>query len=251
MTRLLRTLVLTLALSSGSTGALVATTASAASAAAQDTTAVAINTHDGASVFRLAFHVVRVVNGVVDQGNAAAAVSSCTDCQTVALAFQVVLVMGDASTVTPTNLAIAYNQDCSYCVTYAAATQIVLGTDGIVRLSPEGQRRLNELRQRLRTLQGEELTLNELEAAVAAARTELKAIFATELLPAGPPDGASATASGEASTTTTTTTSTSAQGSSTTTTIERTTTTTSAPASTTTTTSSTTTSSPSTTTSAP
>lgn len=43
--------------------------------------AVAVNTMDGATVFRLAFSVLMVANGVVDQTNTAYALASCTDCQ--------------------------------------------------------------------------------------------------------------------------------------------------------------------------
>lgn len=158
-----------------------------APAAAQDSVAVAVNTRDGASVFRLAFHITRVMGDVVDQGNAAVAASSCTECQTVALAFQVVLVMGDPETITPTNLALSYNQDCLSCTTYASATQLVLGTDGVVRFTPEGNRRLAELRERLNRLRTEELTIEQLNAEVEAVQAELRDILATELLPAGQP----------------------------------------------------------------
>lgn len=158
-----------------------------APAAAQDSVAVAVNTRDGASVFRLAFHITRVMGDVVDQSNAAVAASSCTECQTVALAFQVVLVMGDAETITPTNLALAYNQDCLSCTTYASATQLVLGTDGVIRFTPEGNRRLAELRERLNRLRTEELTIEQLNAEVEAVQEELRDILATELLPAGQP----------------------------------------------------------------
>lgn len=172
-----------------------------ATAAAQDSVAVAVNTRDGASLFRLAFHITRVMGDVVDQGNAAVAASSCSECQTVALAFQVVLVMGDAETITPTNLAIAYNQDCLSCTTYASATQLVLGTDGVVRFTPEGNRRLAELRQRLNRLRTEELTIEQLNAEVEAVQAELRDILATELLPAGQPTTTTTTAAAGTSTT--------------------------------------------------
>lgn len=172
-----------------------------ATAAAQDSVAVAVNTRDGASLFRLAFHITRVMGDVVDQGNAAVAASSCSECQTVALAFQVVLVMGDAETITPTNLAIAYNQDCLSCTTYASATQLVLGTDGVVRFTPEGNRRLAELRQRLNRLRPEELTIEQLNAEVEAVQAELRDILATELLPAGQPTTTTTTAAAGTSTT--------------------------------------------------
>ena len=122
-----------------------------APAAAGDNTAVAVNTEDGASVFRLAFSVRMVANGVIDEKNTAYALASCTDCQTVALAFQVILVWNNPDVVVPENVALAYNDQCVECLTYASATQIVLGFDGPVRFTDEGRRRLNELLKSLQS----------------------------------------------------------------------------------------------------
>ena len=206
-----------------------------------DNQAIAVNTQDGASVFRLAFSVRMVTNGVVDQTNAAVALASCTDCQTVALAFQVVLVRGDADVVVPENLAIALNDECVECVTYASATQFVLGFDGHVRLSGEGRRRLAELYRSLRDLEDRaaDLSVVELDAEVQAAKQELIDILNTELVV--PPPGGEETTTTTSSTSTTSTstpsstTTTGEDGSeATTTTAEETTTTTAAPETTTT-----------------
>ena len=70
-----------------------------------DNTAVAVNTKDGSSIFKVAFAIRHVMSDVVDQSNAAVAVSSCTDCQTVAVAIEIVLVESNASTVEPKNVA--------------------------------------------------------------------------------------------------------------------------------------------------
>lgn len=53
-------------------------------AQAQDSSAVAVNTRDGSSVFKLSFSVKRVMDSSVDADNAAVAYASCSDCQTVA-----------------------------------------------------------------------------------------------------------------------------------------------------------------------
>lgn len=160
-----------------------------------DNIAVAINTEDGATIFRLAFSIRRVADGVVDQTNTAVALASCTDCQTVALAFQVVLVRGDADVVTPENLALAYNEECVECVTYASATQIVLGFDGNVHFTSDGYRRLTALYKSLRELEDQagDLTLVELNAEVHAAKQELIDILSTELVEVPtPPESTSA-----------------------------------------------------------
>src|SRR4051794_38824808 len=93
---------------------LVAATFSvAAPASAQstgnDNTAVATNTKDDSFVFKFAFKVSKTAGDTVDASNGAAAVSSCSYCETVAVAIQVVLVSGDPSTVAPSNVAVAYN----------------------------------------------------------------------------------------------------------------------------------------------
>ena len=188
-----------------------------------DNLAVAVNTQDGASVFRLAFSIRRVADGVVDQTNTAVALASCSDCQTVALAFQVVLVRGDADVVAPENLALAYNEQCVECVTYASATQIVLGFDGNVRFTSDGYRRLTALHKTLRELEGRaaELSLVELNAEVQAAKAELLDILATQTVvqePAPPEETTTTSTTSSPSTTATTSSSDTADGDETTTT---------------------------------
>jgi putative peptide zinc metalloprotease protein len=164
-----------------------------------DNTAVAVNTEDGASIFRLAFSIRRVANGVIDETNSAYALASCTDCQTVALAFQVVLALGDVDVAVPENRAVAYNDQCVECVTYASATQIVLGFDRPTRFTAGGRQRLAALYQSLRSLEerAATMTVNELNAAVQAAKAELVAILEEELVevPAPPAAGPTAPAS--------------------------------------------------------
>ncbi len=223
----------------------------------ENNVAVAVNTQDGASVFRLAFSVRMVANGVIDEDNRAYALASCTDCQTVALAFQVVLAWGDVDVVVPENQAVAINDQCAECLTYASATQIVLGFDGPVRFTDEGRRRLAEWYRALSRLEDEVADMGpaELLAAVSAAEAELIDILREELVPV--PAGSAAaptttsTAPGDASTSTSTTAAAEATtSSSTTTTSAPSTTTPSSSTSTTSTTTDTTTSSTSTTTAA-
>jgi putative peptide zinc metalloprotease protein len=154
--------------------------------------AVAVNTEDGASVFRLAFSVRHVTDGVVDQENLAYAYANCTDCQTVALAFQVVIVVGNANYVVPVNRSAAVNDQCAECLTFASATQIVVGVDGPVVLTSEGRRRLNELRKRMADLESRlgQLTAAQLATEVSSIEQELISILKTELVPAGSQGGA-------------------------------------------------------------
>lgn len=188
--------------------------------------ATAVNTEDGASVFRFALSIQEVTDGVVDQTNTASAQASCVDCTTVALAFQVILVSGSAGVVVPENRAEAANVECAECITYAAATQLVIGMDGM-ELTDNGKRRLLALEKKMRDIEknADNMTDAELLAAAQEAERELIAIFEEELVPID----------GSGSSGTTTTTSTTSGGSTTTTTESTTTTSTTEPEATTTT----------------
>lgn len=221
---------------------LTASAASAAPALAQDNTAVATNTKDGKSVFKLAFSV-KQVTGDVDAANTAVAYASCTDCRTVAVAIQVVLV-SEVDSASPENVAIAINYDCTECETLARAFQFVYGTGEELEFTKEGKARLHDLKKRVQDLkQRDDLTLAQLAQELAVIAAEVAEVVEEE----------TQVKQSSAPTTTTlaTTTSTSAPSSTTTSTAPTTTTTvapssttTSAPTSTTAASSTTTTSAP-------
>jgi putative peptide zinc metalloprotease protein len=159
-----------------------------ASAHAQDNAAVAINTKDGTSIFRVAFKIARVNKEVVDNSNAAAAWASCTDCEAIAAAFQIVLIFSDPDVVTPSNIALAVNWECTACVAFASAYQWVLTTEGPVHFTPEGNRLLAQVRQRLHDLaKMEELTLEQLIAELEALAEIIRTVLANEMVSAGAP----------------------------------------------------------------
>lgn len=165
---------------------LAAAPLTAAPAAAQggDTTAVAINTRDGASVFRLAFQVRRVAGSVVDQTNAAVAYASCSDCETIAISLQVVLAMGDVEDVSPENYALAVNVECDSCTTLAGAYQFVIGTDGPARFTAEGNRTLADIRRRLLALRDSELDADAMLAELDAIAADLRRVLREEMVQA-------------------------------------------------------------------
>jgi putative peptide zinc metalloprotease protein len=149
----------------------------------------------------------------------------------------------------PENQAVAYNDECVDCLTYASATQVILGYDGPVRFTAEGRRRLHALRQSLLELESKiaEMSPAELHTAVSAAKAELLAILDEELVVADAgrddPEASTKTSTSVPSTTSTTTgstttaptTSTSSTTTSSTSTTSSTTTTSTAPTTTTTT----------------
>lgn len=132
--------------------ALIAGTAGEALAAA-DNSAVAINDQDDSYVWRQAVKITRVNQDTADVGNGAVASASCARCRTVAVAVQVVLITRDASVVTPTNFAFAYNDGCiTACATYAGAWQIIVTTRTPVHFTEAGNERIDAFREHLRTL---------------------------------------------------------------------------------------------------
>jgi putative peptide zinc metalloprotease protein len=160
--------------------------ASAAPGHAQDNTAIAINTKDGTDIFKLAFKIVRVNQDIVDQSNAAVAFNSCEECQSIAVALQIVLIFSDPDVVTSQNLALAFNYECDACMAVASAYQWLLTTGGPVHFTAEGNQRLAELRKRLYDLLKSDVTLEQLQAELDQIKAEVADILATELVPAGP-----------------------------------------------------------------
>jgi putative peptide zinc metalloprotease protein len=195
---------------------------------AGDNAAIAVNTKDGTTVFKVAFAIRHVMSDVVDETNAAVAYNSCNDCAAVAIAFEIVLVEGNPSVVTPQNISIAFNESCTNCVAVAEAYQFVLGGDtGPVHFDDEGNRILAAIRRELHSLRKEDLTLDELQARLDSMSAQIADVLANHLVPAGAPK--------KARSQTTTTTTEETPTTSTPTTEETTTTTTPTPTTTTTT----------------
>lgn len=91
-----------------------------------DNQALVVNTIDGSTVIDLALSLVYVVDGdIVDNRNEAYALASCKNCSTVAIAFQVVIIVDGNHVVIPQNVAAAINAECVKCITEAMATQLI------------------------------------------------------------------------------------------------------------------------------
>jgi putative peptide zinc metalloprotease protein len=92
-----------------------------------DNQAMAVNYTDGGTRYDVAFAMVWVEDGAdALQKNEAYAFASCKGCTTVAVAFQVVLVVGQSDVIIPQNIAAAVNYNCLSCVTVALAQQLAL-----------------------------------------------------------------------------------------------------------------------------
>src|SRR4051794_36294694 len=158
-----------------------------AAASGGDSTAVAVNTKDGSSVFRLRFSIRRAGGDVVDPVNAAVAFTSCDSCQTVAIAIQAVLVFSEPSVVAPVNLALALNQECTSCQTLASAYQFVLGTGAPVHLSSDRNRQIAEIRRELQALRKSGLPIEDIQSRTDQLASDLQGVLSTELV--APPAG--------------------------------------------------------------
>lgn len=163
--------------------------ATAPTALAQDNSAVAVNTEDGTNVFEFAFNVRRVMNDVVDNQNAAVAYANCQDCQTVAVAIQIVLVFSDPSTVTPENYAIAVNEGCDTCETVASAYQFVLSVPDKFKFSEDAWERILEIREEIEELGEEfdegELSAQEIQAQIDVLVSELRTVIKEDIAAGG------------------------------------------------------------------
>ena len=141
-----------------------------------DNQAAAYNTRDDSVVYDVAFALVWATGDEVLDVNEAYAFASCSNCVTVAVAFQVVLIMDDAHVVVPQNLSVAANYSCYRCITAAIASQLVLSVDGT---SDEELRALGEVWGRLTEL-GRSITeysLVEISDRLEAFKTEIVAIL--------------------------------------------------------------------------
>ena len=153
-----------------------------------DNVASEINTKDNSNVFDLSFNIRRVMAGAVDTDNAAAAVSSCSDCRTIAVAIQVVLIFSDPEVVTTDNLALALNIECTTCETMALAYQYVLTTDGPVHFTADGNKAIQDILKQIAEIgSNEELALEEIDAQIGELVDQLYGVVDTELVAAGKP----------------------------------------------------------------
>ena len=97
-----------------------------------DNQALAVNTTDNSVTYKVAIAWVWATGGEdVLNVNEAYAFASCSDCVTVAVAFQVVVIVGSADIVVPQNLSGALNYECFECITASVASQLVVTIDAL------------------------------------------------------------------------------------------------------------------------
>jgi putative peptide zinc metalloprotease protein len=154
-----------------------------------DNQALALGDRDGKHVYEGAYALIYVTDGsAVRHRNTAYALASCIGCSTSAVAFQVVLVVGDSRIVVPINEAAAGNERCLSCVTTALAVQVVASLESL----PDGRTAaaLKAAMAPLQGLQGRSVQLGPtgLLAEVKAVEAQVLAVLAgSGLVRTGPP----------------------------------------------------------------
>jgi hypothetical protein len=146
-------------------------------------TAVVINEQDDSNVFDFAFAIRRVAGDVVDQENVALAYSSCERCRSVAIAIQIVFAADSPSTVTPQNVAVAVNENCNLCETFATAYQFVITGDTELEFTKEGKKELKRIVREIRRLNDPDLSLEEIRTRLDGLIARLRVVLKTQLVP--------------------------------------------------------------------
>ena len=127
-------------------------------------------------------------DGVVDHLNSATARARCIRCGATAVAFQIVLVSGSPTTVTPRNTAEAINLECTECVTVAEARQFVRVVPVPVRFTGAGRAVLADVRSQLSALEAQNLSVDQLHQAVEAQEGRVLEVLRNELVLKSAPD---------------------------------------------------------------
>lgn len=124
----------------------------ASAAEPPDNYAVVINEEDGTTLHEVAFMALLTTGEVVDASNTAVALTSCSECRSVAVAVQVLVAVGPTQ-VTADNLSAAVTELCDGCASIAIARQLVIVTNTPIDLSPAALRALDRLRRHLTTFE--------------------------------------------------------------------------------------------------
>jgi putative peptide zinc metalloprotease protein len=164
---------------------LVVDSAATAQTAGRDNVAKAVNRQDGSELVVTSFQTSRLKGDAISPGNTAFAYASCTNCQTLAVAFQVNLVEASPSTVTPTNQAWAYNFGCQSCTTIGDAYQWVVGVTDGASFNPTADRQLRDVRRQLNEMQHSGLSVDELNTQVPELASEVDQAIADGIAQSG------------------------------------------------------------------
>ena len=120
--------------------------------------------------------------------NEADAFARCRGCKATAIAFQIVLVHGSPRAAVPQNVAQAVNTECTECTVAAEARQFVRVSPEPLKLTGEGRAILADVRRDLAALEGQDLPVDQLHAAVESEEARVRAVLAEDLVVATDPE---------------------------------------------------------------
>jgi len=143
------------------------------------------NLEDGARQIRTRTSVAHDPGPTVANDNEAFAYASCTDCRTVAAAVQVVLVEGPMNESRPVNAALAVNENCLRCATFAYANQVVLQAGRHVEIGDEAEERIEAIEGRIRSVAASSETFLEMSTDLDGLTQQLVAVVQGEVQRAG------------------------------------------------------------------
>jgi putative peptide zinc metalloprotease protein len=122
-----------------------------------------------------------VQDELADERNEAHAYASCDACAAIAAAFQVLLLVGDPDVVVPVNAAVAATYECNQCQTAAVAVQLVVSLTDLP--SPEATTLIDQALNELAALEahlGSSLSVEEVYLAMTATSAEVLQILMDE-----------------------------------------------------------------------
>jgi putative peptide zinc metalloprotease protein len=114
-----------------------------------DNNVYVVNHSDGVLKSRASADVAHDEGTTVANRNYAFARASCTDCRTVAVATQIVIATVGANDVRPDNEAVALNENCLRCQTFAFAYQELIWTSADAHLSESARDQLKDIRRQM------------------------------------------------------------------------------------------------------
>jgi hypothetical protein len=145
------------------------------------------NTRDNSLRARSRVVVTESRGGTVDNQNVAYATGTCLNCRTAAAAIQVLIVEGtyDPATFQPANVAVAVNDRCSSCATFAFARQVVFVVGRDVRIGDRAERRIEDIEEDVDRVTRSRLPLPTMEAELDGLTEKLVEIVRAEIARTG------------------------------------------------------------------
>jgi hypothetical protein len=152
----------------------------------QDNYAISQVSTDGAQDWQFEWDLWREqVGDTLDNQNLAWAQTSCANCRSTAIAFQIVLAVGKPSKIVPENVALAYNDHSDSSVSYADARQFVRIYTKPVRIRAAGRAVLADVRRDIRGLEDDGLNPVQLDAALDVQRDRVLKVLNEQVVQVG------------------------------------------------------------------